>query len=156
MMDIVAGAVPALLLVGVVIGLLVVNKRAVGGFWLWEQRRLLREGLAVTGRVLHRADRGMVRSNGRIPIHRWELVVEVSSPGSPPRRLSVSYDESSFDPMGEVGKLLPLRIDPRDEQRVMLDWDALDRAKTAAEAEAKRKSEEERRALLEGRPPRAP
>ncbi|MGO9836748.1 MAG: hypothetical protein ACLP1X_21335 [Polyangiaceae bacterium] len=126
-------------------------RRASGGFWLWEQAAMRRHGIATTAKVLARVDKGFADAQGPAAYHFYELVLEIDREAGPPYRVSSTARLKPSDLSAREGMVVPVRIHPRDPNRVMLDEDEIDGRQKAA-VDAKRAADEERaRELMSGR-----
>ncbi|HUS66230.1 MAG TPA: hypothetical protein VMZ28_16870 [Kofleriaceae bacterium] len=125
------------------------DRRRHDGFWLWQRRGLRRRGLRGRGTVLNSVDRGRVRVvNGRY-IHRYDLVVEVTLDGAEPYRASVSHDAFVPNLTCREGDGVPVLVDPRARQRVLIDRAAIEDALDERRRRDQAAADEKRRQLLE-------
>jgi hypothetical protein len=133
------------------IGYFVVRDRLMmGGFGVWERRRLSREGRRAEAVVLSRLDRGASKVDSKL--FRYELVLEVRPAGAAPYRVPFTFLGTRFDATGARGDTLPVLVDPADPKRVMVDLDAVWAARDARRASARDAEAERQRARLDERP----
>ncbi len=156
-MDMTKAMIVAAAALGVGVAYLLWNRFIFGGLWLWQQSALYRDGLVGTALVLQKIDRGFSMtvhgSGGPTSYKMYECVLEVTLPDRAPyrttmtRRLQISNSEM------QEGQTVPVRVDPRDDKRVLLDEKATDRVWKAAKANAAAAAEERKRALLDEKRP---
>jgi hypothetical protein len=116
---------------------------------LWQQRALMKRGLAGTGRVLQRISRGTTSSGrGRVRETDWELVLEINVPEHPVYRATARQTRMSISDEFAEGNDVPVRVDPTNLKRVLIDSDALDRARAEQRAAAAEAAEARKRKLL--------
>jgi hypothetical protein len=130
---------------------LIRNRRAFGGFWLWEQIALQRRGITTWAKLLAIVDKGFADASGRVAYSWYELVVEIALEGRAPYRVSITARMKPYESVDlKEGSLVPVRIHPTKPNRVMFDGDELARRKEAVR-DAKRGADEQRaRALMSG------
>jgi hypothetical protein len=115
------------------------------------RRRLLRGGVAARAKVLD-AVNVQTWSNNRIVWHATDLVLEVEAVRGAyraPCRMVWTAGESSD---ARAGRVVPVRIDPADPQRVLVDVAALQRAGQQTRAHDVADHQARQAALLAGAP----
>jgi len=135
-------------------GGLVVMGRASTGMWAWQIRNFEKNGLRARAKVLQRVVGDYSHSSGRVPFHKVELVLEVTVEGQAPYRIPHREILDRFDSVVDVGNVVPIRVDPKDPNHVMLDVREIDRSKKDARTQEKARADAERAALLGNRPDR--
>jgi hypothetical protein len=122
---------------------------------VWQIRALRRNGRRANGVVRSCIDRGSVRIQNRRTIHKYDLVMEVTIDQEPPYRVSLTLDAGSGagSYLYKEGNELPLLVDPRDRERVLIDFDTIDERREAVQRQELEAAERKRRALLDEQPP---
>lgn len=114
-------------------------------FWPWQVWRLRREATAATAVVLSSIKLNK-RDGDAAP--RIEVILEIRAFNAAAYRVVVRYADPEFEHGLCVGATVPVLFDLRDPQRVFVDFRALERAKEAANAEARARVEQRHRNLL--------
>jgi hypothetical protein len=135
-------------------GGLVIMGRASTGQWFWQIRDFEKNGLRARAKVLQRVVGDYSHSSGRVPFHKVELVLEVTIEGRPAYRIPHTEILDRFDSVVDVGNVVPIRVDPKDDKRVMLDVREIASAKKEARKQETARADAERAALLGNRPDR--
>lgn len=124
-------------------------RRRACGFWPWEVSAMRREGTRATALVLNHA----YQSSGERGSMEYELIVEVRPPNGTPFRTKVVYVGPTFSDDNREGAQLPVFFRPTEPQRILIDFEALERAKRIAAGEANAREEQRKRDLLAGKGP---
>lgn len=122
------------------------DRRVNCGFWIWQRESFRRTGLKGTGVVLESIERG---AGWTSPKHfqAVESVVEVTVPGQPSFRVSITRDVSKWTT--DKGKTFPVVVDPKNHERVMIDLKEIKRAEAAAVTATRDAAEANKRKLLD-------
>ena len=130
-----------------------IDRKKHAGFWIWQRSAMRNHGRRGQGKVLNRVDRGQRYLVNRVPVNAYDLVVEITLEGGETYRASVSLNAYTHDRSTAEGEVVPLFVDPKDRERVMIDFDAIEAARDARNQRDADRAEAKRRALLAERPP---
>ncbi len=121
-----------LLVTGAIAGaLLRVNKRSMNGLWVWEQREILKIGIRGTATVLQKIARSNGPSTSDVSFSKVEAVVEISLPDRAPYRTTILREIMTINGELDVGEVLPVVVDPGEQNRVVVDIAAIKAGKRA-------------------------
>jgi hypothetical protein len=129
------------------------DRRKHAGFWVWQRSSMRNHGRRGKGKVLNRIDRGRKYLVNRVPVHRYDLVLDVTLDDGEAYRVSVEHDAYTHDHSTVEGQVVPLYADAKNRERVMIDFAAVEEARDARRAREADRAEEKRRKLLAERPP---
>jgi hypothetical protein len=143
------GAIGAVAVGGMGFYLLSLARRRACGFWPWEVGRLQREGTRAIAIVLSRK----YIPAGETGAANYELIVEVRPQGGAPFRVPLVYTGDKLEDSNREGHELPVIFRPSDPSRLLIDFEAVARAKAAAAGEERARDEQRKRDLLAGKGP---
>jgi hypothetical protein len=130
-----------------------IDRKKHGGFWVWQRSAMRNHGRRGEGKVLSRVDRGQRYLVNRVPVNAYDLVVEITLDGGETYRVSVTLNAYTHDSTTAEGQVVPLFVDPKDRERVMIDFSAIEAKRDARQQRDADRAEEKRRRLLAERPP---
>ncbi len=127
-----------------------------GGVWFWQRTGLLANGAQTTGLVLDQAAHSPSMAR-RTRVHLVDLVIELTPSGREKMRVRLRYRLADGEMTRRVdkGRTVPLRYDPRDPARVLVDWDAITGHRPPADPDREQMQKDRARqdALLRGDDP---
>ena len=143
------GAIGVITVGGTAIYLLNSARRRACGFWPWEVGRLRREGTRAVAVVLSRK----YIPTSETGAANYELIVEVRPQGGAPFRVPLVYTGDKLEDSNREGHELPVIFRPSEPSRLLIDFEAVARAKAAAAGDERAREEQRTRDLLAGKGP---
>ena len=84
-----------------------------------DRARILAEGLAGEGEIV-----GMGTPERGAAMYNLDIDLEVRAGGRAPYRVANMYMVPASAPLG-IGVKLPIKVDPNDQAKIAIDWDAM-------------------------------